>query len=86
MTSLDYYNLKVINDIIYNEQSHVVAIFKDSLIMDDLSEFMKRFYHYEESTTRLPQILSFYGRYSKVFANYVELPENKYMYKNIERK
>lgn len=45
MTSMDYYNLKVTNDIIYNEASHTVACFKDYLIYDDLSEFLKRSYN-----------------------------------------
>ena len=31
-------------------------------------------------------MFEFYEKYSKVFANYVVLPENKYMFKNIERK
>jgi len=35
---------------------------------------------------RLPQIISFYEKYSQVFPNYVNLPENRYMFKNIERK
>jgi len=28
----------------------------------------------------------YYTKYAKVFANYIILPENKYMFKNIERK
>lgn len=28
----------------------------------------------------------FYEKYSKVFPNYVTLPENKYLFKNIEKK
>lgn len=28
----------------------------------------------------------FYEQYSKVFPNYVNLPENKYLFKNIEKK
>jgi len=34
----------------------------------------------------MPKICEFYERYSKVFPNYVNLPENKFMYKNIEKK
>jgi len=86
MTSKDFYNVKIINDIIYNEPTHIVAIFKDYLIYDDLSEFLKRFYDSSESVSRLPKITEFYEKYSKVFANYVVLPESKMMYKNIERK
>lgn len=33
---------KIANDIVYNEKSHVVAVFKDYLIYDDSSEFLKR--------------------------------------------
>lgn len=86
LTSRDYYNIKVINDVIYNENAHIVSIFKDYLIYDDVSEFLKRFYLTNEATNRLPKIFEFYEKYSKVFPNYVVLPESKYMFKNIERK
>ena len=86
MTSRDFYNVKIINDIIYNEATHIVAVFKDYLIYDDLSEFLKRKYELNECIQRLPKICEFYEKYSKVFPNYVTLPENKFMYKNIERK
>ena len=44
LTSREYYNIKVVNDIIYNETTHIVSVFKDYLIFDDVSEFLKRFY------------------------------------------
>lgn len=31
-------------------------------------------------------MFEFYEKFSKVFPNYVILPENKYMFKNIEKK
>jgi len=40
----DFYNLKIVNDLIYNENTHVVSIFKDYLILDDINEFLKRPY------------------------------------------
>jgi hypothetical protein len=86
LTSLEYYNVKIINDIIYNENTHIVSVFKDYLIYDDVSEFLKRFYHKYETVQRLPKMFEFYEKYSKVFPNYVSLPESKYMFKNIERK
>lgn len=86
MTGKDYYNVKIVNDIIYNEQTHVVSTFKDYLIYDDVSEFLKRFYNNQETKARLPKIFEFYEKYSKVFPNYVALTESKYMFKNIERK
>lgn len=85
-TNQDYYNVKIVNDLIYNENTHVVSIFKDYLIMDDINEFLKRIYVKEESKTRIPKLCSFYEMYSQVFANYVCLSESKYMFKNIQRK
>ena len=43
-------------------------------------------YYSEEFDARLPKIFEFYEKYSKVFPNYVTIPENKFMFKNIERK
>lgn len=48
LTSRDYYNSKVITDIIYNESTNLVSVFKDYLIFDDVSEFLKRDYDREE--------------------------------------
>ena len=86
LTSQEYYNSKVTADIMYNEQRHLVTVFKEYLIYDDFSEYLKRYYTKSESYERLPRVFEFYNHYSKVFANYVCLPENKYMFKNIERK
>jgi hypothetical protein len=78
---MDYYNVKVINDIIYNDTTNLVSCFKDYLIYDDISEFLKRIYNEDESITRLTKIYTFYDKYSKVFPNYIVLEENKYMFK-----
>ena len=86
LTSRTYYNVKVINDIIYNECSNIVSQFKDYLIYDDVSEFLKREYTTDEAAERLPKIIEFYDKYSKVFPNYVNIPENRFMFKNIEWK
>jgi hypothetical protein len=43
-TNRDYYNVKIVNDLIYNENTHIVSIFKDYLILDDINEFLKRSY------------------------------------------
>ena len=80
------YGKFVINNIIYNEKTHIVAKFKDFLVVDDLSEFLKRFYNISESLTRLPLYFDYYHIYSKIFPNYTSLKESKYIYKNIHRK
>lgn len=76
----------MINDIIYNEKAHIVAVFKDYLIYDDTSEFLKRFYKVQESKSRLMKIFEFYDSYSKIFPNYTVMTEAKYIYKNIQKK
>jgi hypothetical protein len=38
------YLLKLVNDIIYNDECHIVSVFKEYLIYDDTSEFLKRVY------------------------------------------
>lgn len=71
----------------YNEPRHLVSVFKDYLIYDDFSEYLKRHYRIDEATDRLPRIFEFYEKYSKVFPNYVALPkESRFMFKNIEKK
>lgn len=63
-TNRDYYNVKIVNDLIYNENTHIVSIFKDYLILDDINEFLKRSYTVAETKVRLPKLCSFYDKYS----------------------
>ena len=80
------YNTNVIENIIYNEKSHIVATFKDRLIIDDTGEFLKRYYKKRESLERLPKFYEYYELYSKIFPNYTTFYEGKYLYQNIQRK
>lgn len=80
------YNKNIINNIIYNEKTRIVAFFKDYLITDDSSEFLKRYYTKKESGVRLPRFFEYYETYSKLFPNYTALLEGKYIYKNIQKK
>ena len=83
---LSYHDVKMINDILYNEKTHYVEAFKEYLIYEDYNEFLKRYYKAKELAIKLPKILIFYEKYSKIYANYTVIPESKYMYKNIKRK
>ncbi len=83
---ISFHDVKIINDMIFNEKTHFVEIFKEFLIYDDYNEFLKRFYNTKEISNKLPIILNFYEKYSKIYANYTVIPERKYMYKNIKRK
>ena len=82
----DFYNIKVIDEIIHNENSHIVAEFKDYLIRGDISEFLQKCYKKKESLNLLPKIYEYYISCSVIFPNYVILPESQYIYKNIQRK
>ena len=82
----NYYNIKIINEIICNENTHIVAEFKDYLIKGDYSEFLQRSYITSECKNFLPKIFEYYDSCSVIFPNYVALPESKYIYKNIQRK
>ena len=83
---LSYHDIKMINDILYNEKTRYVEAFKEYLIYEDYNEFLKRYYKSFEINIKLPKILLFYEKYSKIYANYTVIPESKYMYKNIKRK
>ena len=85
-TGEEFYNIKIINEIISNENSHIVAEFKDFLIKDDYSEFIQRFYSIEDSIFLLKQIFEYYRLSSVVYPNYILLSENKYIYRNIQKK
>ena len=54
----------MINDIIYNEKTHYVELFKEFLIFEDLNEFLKRFYKLKESSSRIPNICEYYENYT----------------------
>ena len=82
----DFYFIKVINEIICNESTHIVAEFKDYLISGDYSEFLQKSYNINECRECLPKIYEYYDSCSVIFPNYVILPESKYIYKNIQRK
>jgi hypothetical protein len=80
------YNLNIIDNIIYNDKTHIVSLFKDYLILDDKGEFLKRYYTNYESNIRLPKFFEFYELNSKIFPNYTSIKEGKYFYRNIQQK
>lgn len=80
------YNVICIENIVFNEKCHLVALFKDYLIYDDDYEFLKRFYNLKESDKKLNLYFSYYDQYSISYPNYTILPESKYIYKNIHKK
>ena len=80
------YNIIIINHLINNSSNHLVSLFKDYLIYDEMSEFLNRFYNKEEINQRLILITDYYAHSSRLYPNYSRLREGKYIYKNIEKK
>ena len=81
-----FYNSKMINDILYNEKTHYVEMFKEYLLYEDYNEFLRQYYGKTILRIKLQKILNFYEKYSKIFPNYTALRESKYLYKNIKKK
>ena len=79
-------NLIIIKSILSNRKTHLVATFKDYLLYDDCSEFLKRFYRGNESFHRLKKIYKYFKETSVIYPNYSPLAESKYIYSNIIKK
>ena len=80
------YELMCINNLIYTENCHIVARFKDFLYLDDSTEFLNKFFPKNDLTPILTKTFNFYAKYCKVFPNYMILPENEYLYRNLRKK
>ena len=84
--SPDIYNKTIISNILYNQKYHIVSLFKEILIYDDPGEFFKRYYNLNESYSKIKTYCEFYEKNSKIFPNYISLPESKIIFKNIKKK
>ena len=80
------YSLICINNLIYTENCHIVARFKDFLYYDDDTEFINKFFYKNELNKILKKVFNFYSKYCKVFPNYMILPENEFLYRNLRKK
>ena len=63
-TSVKQYQTFIINSIIFDQRIHKVAVFKNNLLWDESSEFLKRFYKKKESIERIPKISEYYEKYT----------------------
>ena len=80
------YTLICVNNLMFNEKCRIVSIFKDYLLYDDDTEFFRTNYEKESLINTQKKVYDFYDKYNKVFPNYMILPENVYMYKNLRKK
>ena len=81
-----HYEIQIVENVMCNESCHFVAVFKDYLIADDCSEYLRRIYNIKESSERLKKLFSYYQETSVIFPNYTPLIESKYLYNNVIRK
>ena len=65
------YNQYIINDIIFDHRNHIVAEFKNYLLWDETSEFLKRYYQKKDVISRLPKISEYYEQYTLFIPNYL---------------
>ena len=70
-TSAKIVNSYIINDIIFDHRNHIVAVFKNYLLWDETSEFLKRYYAKKDITGRLPKISEYYEHYTLFMPNYL---------------
>ena len=85
-TNNDMYNRNVIENIIFDERTHLVSKFKEFLLYEDDYEYIKKYYSSKESEQRLENVLEYYHKNSLLYPNYSILPESDFLYKNIELK
>ena len=69
-----------------NANTHLVSVFKDYLLYDDMTEFFKEYYISKDIYPRLKTIFDYYESSSYLFPNYTAIDEGKYIYRNIIRK
>ena len=69
-----------------NADTHLVSVFKDYLLYDDMTEFFKDYYNAKEMYQRLKTIFDYYESSSYIFPNYTAINEGKYIYRNIIKK
>ena len=82
-----HYNIKIINDIISDQNKHIVSEFKNYLLWDDTSEYLKRYYYFNEIKFRLKPIASYYISYTYFSPVYFcNLEIIKILLKNVKRK
>ena len=80
------YALNVIDNIVFNERSHLVSTFKDYLILDDEFEFLKQYYNFQDSQIRLKNFLNYYSKHQILIPNYSCLKEANFILQNLFNK
>ena len=81
------YNIQKSNEIIFDKNKRIVSIFKDYLLWNETSDFLKEYYQIPESISLLPNMCEYYEKYTLIYPEYGPL-ENvmKIMKRNMKKK
>ena len=61
------YDILMTNQLVYDSSSRFNIIFKEYQFMENDIEYLKRWYRYDESSTRVPKLSDYYKNYHKFF-------------------
>ena len=86
IASIEFLNKKIFNYIIFVERKHIVSVFKNYLLWDEMSDFLNRFYFKNESKNKLSKITTNYEKYNLFSTVYYSLDDIiKIISKNIKK-
>ena len=69
------YNTQKSDEIIFAKNKRLVSLFKDSLLWNETSDFLKQFYKIKESRNLIPNMCEYYECFSLVFPEYAPLED-----------
>ena len=80
-------NIKITNDIIFDERKRIVSVFKDYLLWDETSDFFKQYYKKNKSIKLILRFITYYETYTKFYPEYGPHEDIlKILKKNIKKK
>lgn len=81
------YNVQKINEIIFDKRKRLVSVFKDYLLWNETSDFLKEYHLISDSINLIPNMCEYYENYTLVFPEYGPLEDvMKFMRKNMKKK
>ena len=81
------YNKQKINEIIFDKRKRLVSVFKDYLLWNETSDFLKEYHHISDSISLIPNMCEYYENYTLLFPEYGPLEDVlKFMRKNMKKK
>ena len=80
-------NIRIANDIIFDEKKRIVSIFKDYLLWDETSDFFRQYYKKNKSIRMILRFITYYETYTNFYPEYGPHEDIlKILKKNIKKK